>query len=392
MTDENLLICTDCGAPFFTSGEKAFYESKGFVMPTRCKRCRTAKKRAFEMARIANEREQEANRLSAAFAASEYSLAELKTLNFENPETTLYVVGNGFDLLHGVKSSYYDFRDTLGKNNSLRLALETYLDVDDLWADFEDGLAHISGGAMYGVIDMWLENFDAYAPDAQIADICAAADTATGPASTITSELPRRFRMWIESLSLPGKEKPLESLINSRSHALNFNYTEFVETLYGLSEENVCYIHGCRRKKKYCPKEKLIIGHAPGAGDCDPEPDFKLPSYKSKRKTELLSVAVDLATRNLAWYNDETSKNSPDIIKAHQSFFDGLESIESIVLIGHSLSPVDWDYFREILRQSRAPENLRWYISCHSGSDMEHIKRFAEAMKIKHEQITVFKV
>ncbi len=72
--------------------------------------------------------------------------------------------------MHGVKSRYYNFRDTLGKNNSLRFALETYLNVDDLWADFEDALAHIDSGAMLGVVDMWLDNFDAYDPDAQAAD------------------------------------------------------------------------------------------------------------------------------------------------------------------------------------------------------------------------------
>ena len=35
-------------------------------------------------------------------------------------EQILYVLGNGFDLMHGVKSSYYDFQKTLGKNSHLR--------------------------------------------------------------------------------------------------------------------------------------------------------------------------------------------------------------------------------------------------------------------------------
>lgn len=33
-----------------------------------------------------------------------------------NPSTdSIVILGNGFDLMHGVKSSYYAFRDTLGK-------------------------------------------------------------------------------------------------------------------------------------------------------------------------------------------------------------------------------------------------------------------------------------
>ena len=39
-----LLYCIDCGAGFFTEGEKEFYESKGLTIPTRCKNCREKRK------------------------------------------------------------------------------------------------------------------------------------------------------------------------------------------------------------------------------------------------------------------------------------------------------------------------------------------------------------
>lgn len=39
--------------------------------------------------------------------------------------------------------------------------------------------------------------------------------------------------------------------------------------MYGVSEKNICYIHGCRRKKKGKSKERLILGHKPGASDED---------------------------------------------------------------------------------------------------------------------------
>ncbi len=31
--------------------------------------------------------------------------------------TSLYIIGNGFDIMHGVPSDYYKFRDFIGKNN-----------------------------------------------------------------------------------------------------------------------------------------------------------------------------------------------------------------------------------------------------------------------------------
>ena len=52
--------------------------------------------------------------------------------------------------MHGVRSSYYSFRDSLGKNNTLRWDLEYYLEPEDIWADFEDALAHFNMHAMCG--------------------------------------------------------------------------------------------------------------------------------------------------------------------------------------------------------------------------------------------------
>lgn len=41
---EYLLTCQNCGEPFFTRGEKSFYESKNLIIPIRCKKCRDSRK------------------------------------------------------------------------------------------------------------------------------------------------------------------------------------------------------------------------------------------------------------------------------------------------------------------------------------------------------------
>ena len=53
------------------------------------------------------------------------------------------------------------------------------------------------------------------------------------------------------------------------------------------------------------------------------------------------------------------TKNSREIICAHKDFFSGLVQIQTIVVIGHSLSEVDMDYYAEILRQVWAAGKLR---------------------------------
>lgn len=322
LEEEYLRICEDCGTPYFTAGEQTFYESKNLTLPKRCKKCRTVRKQAWEQEQKAQEGKEEAELFNQTLTSAPFKTVSLDNIQTGDPLATLNIIGNGFDLMHGVKSSYYNFGDTLGRNNSLRFALETYLNAGDLWADFEDALAHINSDAMFGVVDMWLDDFDAYDTNAQAADFFAAVDVATGPAQTITQDLPRRFRMWVESLKVPDiTYRPLNRVIRN-SKTLNFNYTEFIEELYGVDKENICYIHGCRRKEKYHPKDKLILGHVPGAGDNDVVGDYRLPKYKSSRKCYMVEAAIDTAARNLSWYDEETTKNCKDIIKNQQEFFD----------------------------------------------------------------------
>lgn len=46
---------------------------------------------------------------------------------------TLYVIGNGFDMMHGVPSSYYIFRDSLGKKSDLREQFEILNLKEYIW-------------------------------------------------------------------------------------------------------------------------------------------------------------------------------------------------------------------------------------------------------------------
>lgn len=60
----------------------------------------------------------------------------------------------------------------------------------------------------------------------------------------------------------------------------------------------------------------------------------------------MLEAGIETAARKLSWYDDETTTNCKDIIKNHQEFFDGLSNVSRIIVVGHSLSPVDWDYLK----------------------------------------------
>ena len=57
----------------------------------------------------------------------------------------LYIIGNGFDLHHGLKSRYWDFKLYLeNKDKDLLEKLEEYFSSDSLWSDFEGTLEYLN--------------------------------------------------------------------------------------------------------------------------------------------------------------------------------------------------------------------------------------------------------
>jgi len=385
-----LIKCKECGAEFsFTVNEQSYFEQKNFAAPKRCKSCRKAHRKMIETL------EQEKLNKIWATQEDEKIIKLLNTLPYRkltpldikivNSSSTLFIIGNGFDIMHGVPSKYSDFRDSMGKRNHLRCILETYIKSDSLWCDFEEVLAHIDSATLLGNVDMWMDIMGAYEADALAADFCAAYEYATEPAQEIIMELPTKIRKWVETLE-PTKSPFMRELLLDDATYLNFNYTEFLETMYSVPSSKITYIHGCRKNKK----QELILGHAPGAGDEDDwTPSIPYPNYKSEFKMDLLSGAIEGATRNLTWYDEETTKKTDEIIANHHTFFVSLSNIENIVVIGHSLSTVDYPYFKEILKNTH--NNTNWIISWFGSRDLENISTFAQEMGIDNNKISIFK-
>ena len=231
--------------------------------------------------------------------------------------------------------------------------------------------------------DMWLDSFNAYDEDAQAADFFAAIDIATSPATEIVQTLPIRFRKWVETLK-PTKEAFLLDVFRPESIYLNFNYTEFLETIYHIPSQAITYIHGCRTSKKH----ELILGHAPDASEFDDwTPTRSIPNYKSNRKAYMINSALDVASRTLIEYDEATTKDTSTIINNHNAFFSKLTDIKNIVVIGHSLSVVDYPYFKEIITKNNNIAN--WFISWHSSRDLENTRAFAHSMNIPDSKINL---
>jgi hypothetical protein len=139
-------------------------------------------------------------------------------------------------------------------------------------------------------------------------------------------------------------------MLHGDYRVLSFNYTEFIEELYGA--KHICYIHGCRKNRRRGKPDELILGHAPDLEDEQWDKVHMKPiKFKNPYKRYIYESAMETATREAAWYDDSTTKNCSEIIKKHSDFFEGLSEIEEVYVIGHSLSEVDYPYFYEINKQ-----------------------------------------
>lgn len=381
------IICKECGKEFdFSSKEQNFYTSMNYEMPKRCPECRKARKAAKKEAEAQKKWEEAERKLSILLKSLPYQKISLGELKFENPEHSLVIIGNGFDIMHGVKSSYWDFQKTIGKNSSLRYEMETYLDVPgDLWSNLEDSIGRLNYSMFLNptVLDMWLDDFGAYDPDAQAADFFAAVETAIGPTFNIPRELNQRFKKWIKTLTVEGTSRPF-SVLHGNYKVLSFNYTEFIEDLYGAKK--VCYIHGCRKNRKKGKPDELILGHVPGLEEEQwDKVELKPIKFKNPYKRYIFESAMETAAREAAWYDESTTKKCSEIIKKHSAFFEGLSAIEEVYVIGHSLSEVDYPYFDEVNKYC----NAKWSIGYHSYEDMKRLVELVKRLKLK--DVTVFR-
>lgn len=375
--------CTNCGQKFVFSREaQEYYRSLNWQAPNTCFECRKKRKQELEAKREEVERAERQKKWEQNQKEFESRISSYPAVTITPSAHTLYIIGNGFDLMHRVPSSYYSFRDSLGKNSKLRQTLETYLTPEDIWADFEDALAHFNADMMANpeIIDMWLDDFDAYSLES-MADYYAAIGSAVLPMEEMSLDLPKRFRQWVEKLTVGTDDRPLAGIIDKDGKVLDFNYTEFIETLYGLSKNNVCYVHGCRRKEKYHPKETLILGHRPGASDAvfDNVKWRKPKNYKSA----VVSMAQEEAIRQISAYDEEFTKDCDVIIKNHEAFFSSLNDIDQIICIGHSYSEVDWPYFREIKRRT----NAKWICGCYGLQDLNNLEALCNELGIGDVQV-----
>jgi len=273
--------------------------------------------------------------------------------------TTLYVVGNGFDRHHGIRSAYEDFGAFVRARDSESYSLiEKYFGVDDeFWSDFEARLADFDADALTEDASDFLTPYSA--EDWKESSNHDYQFEIQRVVQALSIELRVRFGEWIRQLAMPDPTAISSKLLrlNTGATFLNFNYTPSLTKLYGVEPSHVVHIHGSSADAD----SDLILGHGWDPAHRGSSNDGLNPEETDTRVAE--------GNRIIDQYFKQTFKPTARVIAAHESFFETLRETQQILVVGHSMAEVDLPYFNEIVRHVDRT-NVRWRISYYDSDQI----------------------
>ena len=143
-------------------------------------------------------------------------------------DNVLYIIGNGFDRHHDVKSIYQHFANWLKKNNlELYDILSDVCKVDFLWKDFERALPYVNRDYLINIGDAFLP--DSWTEDDNYADLLYAQDYVREEAEILWKEIQKWFRKWVRSVRWEMESDKKKVRIDYDARFITFNYTPFLE-------------------------------------------------------------------------------------------------------------------------------------------------------------------
>lgn len=281
---------------------------------------------------------------------------------------TLHIIGNGFDLAHGIASRYIDFKNYAWKHGDqyqMGLLETCYPDMNhqkkelELWCDLERALGNLNFQAAFDATteDVELEEGHEGRYQAQMEDAPEYA------LEFMFDAFHKVFDDWVNHIGTDVE--PLNKIkhfdVNGRF--LSFNYTDTLEKVYDIPRKSINYIHGRRNSN-----DEIIVGHCSTVN-------------ANKHLTDDPIIYEYQGYENIAQKVNEQRKSVDEIVWKNKDYWKSLPNINKVVVYGHSLSEVDMAYFHEIA--NNVADDCEWYFSIHSNN------LWGKAKALKHFFSTV---
>jgi uncharacterized protein YfcZ (UPF0381/DUF406 family) len=283
----------------------------------------------------------------------------------------LYIIGNGFDLHHNLKTSYDYFHSFLKTMNpDLIEFLERYFqfNVDDnyLWSKFEEDLGTFNSNELW---EDYSPKFDAD-DDLQYSSFFGTEDEINEVLERTLDSLRSVFSDWIESIEI---KSDIKIEVDKKAFYLTFNYTHLLENHYYIPNQNILHIHG------ELNKNELIFGH-----NIEPEIKSEIDDNGDSNRTMIIDSQ---ATAKSMLYN--LLKPVGKLIKKNYLVFQSLKSIETVYVLGHSLNEIDHPYFSEIIKNKNIKE---WIVSYHEEEEENLFKSILGKLGVDLNKIKMIRL
>lgn len=266
---------------------------------------------------------------------------------------TLYIIGNGFDIAHGIKSSYRNFREyVVGHGNTNMVGMmDIFFSSDDgFWSDVETALGNYDERSIIDFCKPEPE-FDYDHPTRSEAAYSDSPDYIFYP---LLEDFRESFNSWVNSLDIRGAERIMS--LGPAARYISFNYTETIEEIYSIPDAKVLHLHGKRGADS-----EYIVGHT----------SYKNPNIEFD-ENELYFVQ-ETEEKVIKWMN-ELYKDTGFIVRKNDTFFNNLHDIQQIIVLGHSLNEIDDKYFEKII--SVTSVDIPWIFSYYCPKDLAKINAF----------------
>lgn len=310
--------------------------------------------------------------------------------------SVLYIIGNGFDLYHQLNTRYTDFASYLEVQNQRILDdfNQYYYMVNnqELWADFEANLSNLDTELVLDELSDYLPG--SFGGDFQDRDRYAYQIEIEMLVARLTTEMKDEFKKFIVNacnVNLNPKNN-IRFITNSRF--ISFNYSDTLEKVYKISRAEILYIHGSA-----FANDSIILGHGVDLSkftndvvEAAPPEDLTEEELEMwyQEMSDKFDYEYELGVTEVNSYLAASFKNSAEIINENKGYFASLHGIDTVVILGHSMSDVDMPYFAEISKHIK--KNSYWLVSYYS--DAEHAELYSSVQQFAQSDnyIKLFKI
>lgn len=311
---------------------------------------------------------------------------------------TLYIIGNGFDLAHGLPTSYWNFRKFLESydldflNSFETLYGFPQLDESDpylapyvakwenalydkLWGALEENMAHMDTSTMLDISSSIVDNLHLDGGNWGIEDTM---DVYWQEEYGFIKLLPDYVHKWIESIDLSNIFPRKKSLISKKNaRFMTFNYTSTLEECYQIDPEYINHIHGAIDPYGNNPP---VLGHGYKSGIFE----HRAEAAEAEERFDEGRTSIEHAIADIF---EATTKDTDQIIYENRLYFQKMKNIDRVVVIGLSYCEVDIPYLTKV--KSSTDSGTHWTMYYHTENDLRKLEKVAKLLDIHETMITL---